>query len=308
MPETTGIDRNRNEEMAGNEGGSRPDPVEAMKENLRRQRAEWAKKETSGQRFLIPREGKKSVDAILYRPADCERKDLPVLFNMHGGAWIGGDAVLMESFCQLMADKIPALVVNLNYTKADVEPITYALKEVTDAVKYFGANSEVFGIDAGKMAVGGHSAGAHLACSAALALANEGVQLAAQMLVYPVANLDRDDDLMKMLRGLRPDSSWDDPVLSPLNAPDEQLKNLGPALFILCGKDDLRPDGIAYAKRLIDLAVSVKVKEYKEAEHGFLEVNRPDYGTGDPRQTPEQAAYCRDCEQYLIRELGAMLI
>ena len=43
-----------------------------------------------------------------------------------------------------------------------------------------------------------------------------------------------------------------------------------PAIFILCGKDDLRPGGIAYAKKLIDAGVPVKTKEYAGAEHGLL--------------------------------------
>ena len=242
---------------------------------------------------------------ILYRPTKSQAKGLPVLFNMHGGAWIGGDAVLMESFCQLLAEEIPALVVNVNYTKADVEPVRYAVEEVADAVKYFAANSTVYGIDPEKMSVGGHSAGAHIACSAAYMLAQQNMKLAVQMLVYPVACVDETNQGMEQFRRMLPDAGWNDPMLSPQNAPDEQLEKVCPAIFILCGKDDLRPGGLAYAKRLLDLAVPVKVKEYKDAEHGFLEVNRPDYGTGDPRQTPVQAAYCRDCEQYLIRELRA---
>ena len=65
--------------------------------------------------------------------------------------------------------------------------------------------------------------------------------------------------------------------------------------------------GKVYVNRLIDAGVAVKVKQYKMAEHGFLEVNQPDYIPGDSRQSPEQAAYARACERYLIRELRALL-
>jgi len=51
--------------------------------------------------------------------------------------------------------------------------------------------------------------------------------------------------------------------------------------------------------------VPVKVKEYPQALHGFLEVNRPEYDPSDPRITPEQAEYCRDCERYIVNELKA---
>lgn len=302
MTKTTGNKLTEEEKIS-----KQQDPAKAMKEELRRMRLSWAQQKTIGERFRVPRVGKKPVETILYLPAGDVSGPLPILFNMHGGAWIGGDAVLMESFCQLLADEIPAMVVNVNYTKADVESAPYAVEEVKDAVKYFAANSAAYGINEKKMAVGGHSAGAHLACSAAFALAQEGVELAAQMLVYPVACVDKTNPEMEQFRAMLPDAGWEDPMLSPLNAADEMLKKVAPAIFILCGKDELRPGGIAYAKRLMDLAVPVKVKEYVDAEHGFLEVNRPDYGPGDPRQTPEQEAYCRDCEQYLIRELRASL-
>jgi acetyl esterase len=182
-----------------------------------------------------------------------------------------------------------------------------AAEEVADAVKYFALHAEEYGIDKENMAVGGHSAGGQISASAALMLKDAGVYLACQMLVYPALNMS--DFANGMLKDLMPvffpNGGWDHPYNSPLLASNERLAGVAPAIFILCGPDMLKPQGIAYAKRLIDLGVPVKVKEYPKAEHGFLEVNRPDYTQGDPRQTPEQAAYTRDCEQYLIRELRA---
>ena len=285
---------------------------EAAIKILREKRREWAAQETVGKRFVVPREGQEGVRTILYRPSGETKPQagkLPVLFNMHGGGWIGGDAVLMESFCQLLAEEIPALVVNINYIKGDVKPVAYAIQEVKDTVKYFYANSEAFGIDRERMAVGGHSAGAHLACCADFALAQEGITLAAQMLVYPAVGLTDNFKLMVELRAiLFPDGGWDSPELSPILAQAEQLRKVSPAIFIFCGTDELREGGLAYAKRLMDLAVPVKVKEYPNALHGFLEVNRPDYSGEDDRKTLEQAACARDCERYLIRELRASLI
>lgn len=273
---------------------------------IRAQREKWAAMETKGQRFTVPRDGMDGVDVILYKPAKAEGK-LPVFFNMHGGAWIGGDAVLMESFCQLLADCIPAFVVNVNYKKMDVHPFPYALTEVADAVKYFAVHADEYGIDAGKMAVGGHSAGAHIAAGAAMKLKEEGVKLAAQLLVYPCTDLrPTGEGLMKMIQPmLFPEGNCEHRWASPLIAADKELEGLAPAIFIECGLDELKPMGVAYAKRLIDVAVPVKLKEYPKALHGFLEVNRPEYDPRDPRITPEQAEYCRDCEKYIVNELKA---
>lgn len=274
---------------------------------LRVQREKWAQQPTLGQRFSVPREGAESVDVILYSPKKYSGR-LPVLFNMHGGAWLGGDAVLMESFCQLLADEIPAFVVNVNYKKADVHPFPYALTEVSDAVKYFAAHAEEYDIDHARMAVGGHSAGAQIAAGAAMKLKEDGVRLAAQMLVYPCTDMtpEGDEGLMAMIQPLMfPNGDYKHRWASPALASDEALAGLCPAIFIECGLDELKPMGIRYTKRLIGAAVPVKVKEYPGALHGFLEVNRPDYDPNDPRRTPEQAAYCADCERYLINELRA---
>lgn len=166
------------------------------------------------------------------------------------------------------------------------------------------------------MAVGGHSAGAHLAAGAAMMLKERGVRLALQMLVYPCldlasTNLEGIFDMVgPFLFPQEGEREWTTKHrwASPHLATDEELADLPPAIFIECGPDFLKPMGIQYAKRLIDLGIPIKIKEYPLAEHGFLEVNRPEYPDGDDRKTPEQAIYCNDCERYLVAELRASLL
>ena len=275
-----------------------------MLEKLKEQRAGWAGMSTDGERFTVPRDGKKGVDVLLYRPED-SNGSLPVMFNMHGGAWIGGDAVLLETFCRRLANEIPCFVVNVNYTKADVECYPYAIDEVVDSVKYFMEHACEYGLDTGRFAVGGHSAGAQIAAGAALKLKDEGIKLACQMLVYPTTDLFSRSELSPLLDMYFGNGGAREPYASPLFASDTALDGVCPAIFIECGLDSLRDQGIAYAKRLMNIGVSVKVKEYRRALHGFLEVNRPDYDPDDPRRTPEQDMYCKDCEKYLINELRA---
>ena len=235
---------------------------------------------------------------------------MPVLFNLHGGAWVGGDAVLMDSFCTTMADRIPALVVNVNYTKIDVQPFPNPQLELCDVVLWFAAHAGEFGADPKRFAVGGHSAGAHISAGAALRLKELGFSLAAQMLVYPFTDFrfDRADSQIAQLSAfIAPffgEMSPIHPWLSPLKATDAELSGLAPAIFVVCGLDELKPQGIAYAKRLIDVAVPVRIKEYPQALHGFLEVNRPEY-EGDARRSPEQLEMTIDCERFLAEELRA---
>ncbi len=236
---------------------------------------------------------------------------LPVVFNLHGGGWIGGDATLMESFCQLLADRLPALVVNLNYTKADEQPLPFAQYELRAAVLYLAAHASQYGIDPARMVVGGHSAGAHIAAGAAMLLRQAGFALAGQMLVYPATDLTpdsgaHDSDIEAFRPLLFAGGGQDECWASPLRAPDTCLQGLAPAVGILCGQDVLRPQGAAYFQRLKQNGVPVAWQEYPTAQHGFLEVNQPEY-PADERQSPAQAALARRAEAWLLDRLRQML-
>ena len=170
---------------------------------------------------------------------------------------------------------------------------------------------EEYGVDPRRFVIGGHSAGAHIAAGAAILLRERRFPLAGQMLVYPVTDLtaradaEVDDLLVRLAPLFPPKDELAKPVYSPLRGTRNELRGLAPALIVLCGKDELRPQGEAYAKALIDAQVPVTVQPYPEALHGFLEVNRPDYDPNDPRRTPEQESMCRHCESVIIRWLRA---
>lgn len=271
---------------------------------LSNMREQYEKMPSVGERFLVPREeGKLPVPVLIYRPKEQGNGKLPVLFHMHGGAWVAGDAILLESFCQLLADRIPAVVVNINYHKADVIPISEMSKEACDCVTYFAAHGDEFGIDADRMAIGGHSAGANLAAGTVLRLMEKGISMKLQMLDYPCLDLRfgaNGDELDAAVGGLVLEDDPADIHLSPLAAADETLAGVCPAMIIACGPDELRPHAISYAKRLIENDVDVYFREYPKAEHGFVEVNRPE-AAGDERNNEEQAVYARDCEEWMIK-------
>lgn len=273
-------------------------------------RAAWAAMPSNGERFSVPRdEGKLPVPVLIYRPKTAPGGKLPVLFNLHGGTWIGGDAMLMESFCRLLADSIPALVVNINYHKADVIPISEMSAEAADCVEYFQAHGAEYGADPERMAICGHSAGAHLAACTVLRLKEAGASMKLQVLVYPGTDLrpaGNIDWLNEAVEDLAPEEDLESKLLSPIVAREDELMTGCTAVVVVCGPDDLKPHGLAYAKKLLEAGTTVHFRTYPKALHGFLEVNRPEYGA-DSRVNPEQDAYARDCEQWLIRLLKAEL-
>jgi len=297
--------------------------INIVKKQIKKQRQKFQELPINGERFIVPRNTLKGVDIILYRPKNTEMKSLPVLFNLHGGAWVGGDAALMDSFCRLMADNLPAVIVNVNYTKIDVQPFPYPQIELCDTVLYFAENADQYGIDKTKFAIGGYSAGAHIAAGAAIRLKELGFSLSCQMLVYPFVDFTKKDignkgenekerkELAKIIDMFRKaflvnvdlEHRW----ISPLLAKDEELKGIAPAIIITCGKDTLKPHGLAYITRLEKLGIKIVYKDYLEAEHGFLEFSQPEYD-GDERRSPEQLKMSKDCEQYLTNELRTFFI
>ena len=291
--------------------------INIVKKQIKKQRQKFQKLPTNGEHFVVPRNTLMGVEVILYRPKNTEMESLPVLFNLHGGAWIGGDAALMDSFCTLMADNLPAVIININYTKIDVQPFPYPQIELCDTVLYFAENADRYGVDKTKFAIGGYSAGAHIAAGAAIRLKELGFNLSCQMLVYPFLDFTKgviekkDKELAKVVEMFRKfflanvdlEHRW----ISPLIAKDEELRGSAPAIIITCGKDPLRPQGLAYVNRLGELGIKVIYKDYPEAEHGFLEFSQPEYD-GDERRSPEHFEMSKDCEEYLTNELRTFFI
>lgn len=252
-----------------------------------------------GEKFMVPRTDAVPVLVYLHRPA-CGGENLPVVFNVHGGAWVGGDALLLDTQSQEMADRLGCLVVNINYVKADVKPFPYAQYEVRDTVLYFVRHAREYGIDTSKLALMGYSAGGHLCACAAQLLSEEGVQLSCQVLCYPFLDFtfagEAHNEMADGMTGVGeiffPTLSKTDPLVSPGLLPDEKLKNLAPAMIITCGHDQLQPQANRYKARLENAGVKVQLFDYPESLHGFLECNYPETEDSNSAKSPEQAAQC----------------
>ncbi len=123
------------------------------------------------------RRGRRTVLDLPYGPDPRHRLDLylpsgaagpaPVLVFFHGGAWRNGS----KDWTGFLADRLvdlPAVLVCPSYRLAPDTPFPGALEDVLQALAWTHATIARYGGDAGRIMVGGHSAGGHLAALAVL--------------------------------------------------------------------------------------------------------------------------------------------
>lgn len=97
----------------------------------------------------------------LYRPKDKEGK-LPVLLNIHGGAWVYGDKKVYAPYCMYLAAQGFA-VVNASYRLAPKHTFPAPLEDVGSIMEWVVTNANQYHLDPSNLFLVGDSAGAHLA-------------------------------------------------------------------------------------------------------------------------------------------------
>lgn len=100
-------------------------------------------------------------------PPDTACSDAPVLMFFHGGAWRSGCKEWM-AFMAPAVLALSAVFVSVSYRLAPRNRYPDQLHDALSAVAWVHRNIRRFGGDAGRIFVGGHSAGGHLASLASL--------------------------------------------------------------------------------------------------------------------------------------------
>lgn len=249
--------------------------IVAQAETLKRQSD---LQQTIGERIQIARADAPEVNAFLYRPTRQETdQKLPVFIYAHGGAWIGLDATDMDEFSQDIADRTPALVVNVNYRLLQTEPFPYQQTEIVDTVKWVRDNAAILNIDPDNIVISGGSAGGHIAAGAAMMLNRERVNLRASVLEVPFLDFVNDDDndmgmfdgfVEQLLETFSPDADPIDPVISPVRADTDTLSGLDDTYFIVGLQDPLYKQALRYKERLEASGVNTNLKAF-DTNHGY---------------------------------------
>jgi acetyl esterase len=186
--------------------------------------------------------------------------------------------------CRSLANLIPAVVVSVAYRLAPEHRWPMAAEDVFAVTQWATRNSDALGGDAGRIVVGGDSAGGNLAAATALMARDRGAPtLAAQLLLYPMITPNFDTESYRVFgKGFynpRPALRWywdqyvpspadrEHPYASPLHG---DLRELPPSVVVIAGHDPLRDEGIAFAGALSAAGVSTTRLDYEGGIHGFM--------------------------------------
>lgn len=225
-----------------------------------------------------------------YRPAESLRVTvLPCLMYYHGGGHVIGDLDTHDVLCRQLANAATCSVVSVDYRMAPEYQLPAASDDCVSATQWVHANAKDLNIDPFRIAVGGDSAGGHLAAVVALSLREaKGFKPILQLLIYPVTDAHGSTqsmitngqgymltvDTMKYFFDLyMPDKeSRKDWRASPLLATSHA--DLPAAFVLTAGYDPLRDEGRAYADKLSAAGVPTQYVCFERQIHGFILMGR----------------------------------
>jgi acetyl esterase len=219
----------------------------------------------------------------VYRPQAGSGTGALVYF--HGGGWVIGDLDSHDETCRRLCRDAGITVVAVHYRRAPETTYPGAVDDCFAATCWVADHAAELGIDGGRIAVGGDSAGGNLAAAVALMARDRGhPALCFQLLIYPVTAADfdtasyRDNAEGYLLSRRAMQWVWDqyvpdtdqrrEPYAAPLAADD--LSGLPPALVQTAEYDPLRDEGEAFAAALEHAGVTVEHTRYDGLIHGFF--------------------------------------
>lgn len=234
-----------------------------------------------------------TVKLHIVKPSGAE-STLPVFMFFHGGGWVLGDFPTHQRLVRDLVIYSGAAAVFVNYTPSPEAQFPVAINEAYAGTKWVAENGAEIGVDGKRMAIVGNSVGGSMAAVTALmAKDKKGPEIKLQVLLWPVTNADFETgsynqfatgrfltkNMMKWFWDNYTTNTDDRKSIyaSPLQATEEQLKGLPPAVIQTAENDVLRDEGEAYARKLDNAGVAVTLTRYSGLIH--------DYGLLNPLAT-----------------------
>jgi acetyl esterase len=200
----------------------------------------------------------------------------PLLVYFHGGGFVAGDLDTHEAPCRVLCRHSGARVLSIDYRMAPEHEFPAWIEDALAAYDWAYENA-----GAGRVAVGGDSAGGSLATI--VAQERRERPPAQQLLIYPSVDVRgprRSHELFGdgfflttaliewYAQYFLPDGADpSDPRRSPIVG---DLHDLAPAIVITCGFDPLRDEGEEYAQLMRAAGTPVLAHRFRGMFHGFI--------------------------------------
>ena len=201
-----------------------------------------------------------------------------VFLFLHGGGYTIGDIETHDQPCRQLALESGATVISPDYRLAPEHPFPAGVNDCWAVLQWIVAEYPDT-----KIVVGGDSAGGNFSAVLALMARDAGIELAAQLLIYPA--VDAEDDSPSMTDngtgyiltaatmewfGEKYQADAADWRASPIRA--DSLAGVAPAVVITAEFDPLRDQGIKYAEALAAADVDVTHTDYDGMVHAFFQL------------------------------------
>ncbi len=223
------------------------------------------------------------VPVRVYRPRG---EESAVFVWIHGGGWSMCDLDGYDVLCRGLANRAGCAVVSVEYRLAPEHPYPAGVEDCWTATRWAAERFE-------RIAVGGDSAGGNLAAAVALRARDAQLELALQLLVYPILDPGLDSPFVKDFvaryetlgeweryganarRGVG--HTWEVYIPDPARRREQDaapllaasLAGVAPAMVVLAEHDILRGEGEAYVQRLQAEGVPAELHCYAQQVHGF---------------------------------------
>ncbi len=219
-----------------------------------------------------------------YQPQALGTGSHPALLFYHGGGHVLGTLDGYDTFAQQLAHLGNCLVFSVEYRLAPETKSAGIYQDGLDAYQWLLRSVTEMGVDAGRIAIGGDSAGGNIAIAVTLLCREQSIpQPCYQVQIYPAVDYRMDhpsiDEFADGYFLTKANKQWfrnhfleneeraNDPLVSSLLA---DLRGLPPALIITAGFDPLRDEGEAFARRLLDHSVRAEHLCYTDMIHAFI--------------------------------------
>jgi triacylglycerol lipase len=230
--------------------------------------------------------GAPDVRVLVYTPPG-KATPRPAFLHVHGGGYVMGSPEINDAANRARAAELGCVVVSVDYRLAPETQFPGALEDCYAALKWLHDQADALGVDRGRIAIGGESAGGGHAAALAICARDRGeVRIRLQLLDSPMLD-DRTGSSSaphpycgefvwtaasnrfgwRALLGREPGGPDTPAGASPARVAD--LSGLPPTFIAVGALDLFMEEDLEYARRLVRAGVPAEVHVIPGGFHGF---------------------------------------